>query len=451
MDEHADDSGAGEADDTVREAPPTGSASTTGSLPATDEVLRKFAALGAQQAFQLDPALVSQFTAASMVSLSTLPQALLGSIAASVPPPQLPPELLAQFAALAPSTRLPASFWESAASTVKYLGQSASVDALYSEAHLRAAKSGHATSPRATRTAESFFNDRAVEITSVDALLSAFATIQQKQRAHQLVWRGQQNAGWSVHSSLYRRLGDDGVVDEDRLIETEIDTFAAAATWGTSSHRPLEFLATLQHHGAPTRLLDATTDPEVAAWFAVEADPSLDGSDGLVLGWGRAPRTKTGIAEPDQTLPQDTEVPFWHAWTNEEERRRVDWGTGTKTWTWFPPALNERMRAQRAGFVLEAGPILSTDVVAVFTGAMPTDWRASEIARATSVIGLPSRHDVKTKRNEANLVPLFTFRIASKAKPQIRDYLASKGLTSSTIYPDLDGLVRHLVGPFGPR
>lgn len=170
-----------------------------------------------------------------------------------------------------------------------------------------------------------------------------------------------------------------------------------------------------------------------------------------MLGWGRVPRTNPMSPTPQDSIPESAGIPFWHAWTTDEERHRVDWGTGTKTWTWFPPALNDRMRAQRAGFLIEAGPILTGDVVAVFTDALSLDWRASEIARATSIVGLPSRHDVLTKPNAANLVPIFAFRILASAKREIREYLEGKGLSYAAVYPDLGGLVQHLKGRLGSR
>lgn len=130
------------------------------------------------------------------------------------------------------------------------------------------------------------------------------------------------------------------------------------------------------------------------------------------------------------------------------EREMIDsapsWGTGSRTWSWFPAPLNERMRAQRAGFMLEASPIFSERVLGVFADALGEDWTASEIAAATTVLGLPSRHDVPAKPNDANIVPVFSLRIAASAKAPIREYLATKGLTEDRIYPDQSGFVAHL-------
>ncbi|WP_136031629.1 FRG domain-containing protein [Microbacterium sp. PF5] len=335
--------------------------------------------------------------------------------------------------------------------TSQVMGDARSVASLYPALQLHRG-SRPSTAPRESRSAFAFFDTHAVVIDSVSTLLKALYKVQQKQHEHRLVWRGQQDASWEVHSSLYRQLAEKGAVDEDRIVAAEIEELRQAERWGQDLTRPLNFFAELQHHGAPTRLIDVSTDPEMACWFAVEEHPEHDGADGLVLAWGRSPRVGRHVAAPNENLPAlFGDTPFWHAWEDNEHRRPADWGTGTRTWTWFPPALSDRMRAQRAGFLLEAGPILTSDVVEVFTDVLEKDWRASEIARATSIVGLPSRHDVLTKPNKANLVPVFAFRILADAKEPIRTYLEGKGLHYSSVYPDFGGLVQHLRGPYGPR
>lgn len=347
-------------------------------------------------------------------------------------------------------SKLPPSFWQSLTKNTRLAESAASVASLYSRDQLaRAAEKK--VPPRRSRTAEEFFNQFVVEVDSVEKLLKTLFTIQSKHHEHRLIWRGQRNVEWGVHSSLYRQLAESGPVDESRLIEAEAAELAQAAVWGIETSRPLEYFAQLQHHGAPTRLIDVSADPEMACWFAVEQHPDDDAADALVLAWGRSPRVRRKIPAPEELTAEYADAPFWHDWVEDEERAKVGWGTGTRAWTWFPPALSDRMRAQRAGFVLEAGPILTEDVVSVFNDALPMSWTSEEIAQATSVVGLPSRHDVLTKENAAHLVPLFAIRIAASAKQPILEYLRGKGLHTASVYPDLGGLVNYLSGPRGPR
>lgn len=347
-------------------------------------------------------------------------------------------------------SKFPPSFWQSLRTNSRLAESAASVASLYSRDQLaRAAEKK--TPPRPSRTAEDFFNQLIVEVDSIEKLLKTLYTIQSKHHEHRLVWRGQRNIEWGVHSSLYRQLDDTAPVDEARLIEAEAAELTQAAVWGIETPRPLEYFAQLQHHGAPTRLIDVSADPEMACWFAVEQHPDDDAADALVLAWGRSPRVGRKISAPEELTAEYADAPFWHDWVEDEERAKVGWGTGTRAWTWFPPALSDRMRAQRAGFILEAGPILTDDVVAVFNDLLPMSWTSEEIAQATSVVGLPSRHDVLTKENAAHLVPLFAIRIAASAKQPILDYLRGKGLHSASVYPDLGGLVSYLSGPRGPR
>jgi hypothetical protein len=451
--------------------------------------------LGARTAFRLDPAsrgqlekLVASTTAsiafptealeglrrAAMEAVSPATQALEGIVAAAAtqamqPSTQAIEGIIAAVAAAArPSfsteafrsltsaaagvsqTAFTEGYLDTFRTTARFLSESVSVPSLYSTDQMALRRDAQKTSPRETRSAEAFFDEHAVEITDVSSLLKVISATQRKHHDHRLVWRGQQNVEWSVHSSLYRKLDKIETPSEDGLIAAEVTGMELARKWGERRMYAMEYFADLQHYGAPTRLLDATLDPEMAAWFATEANPQLDDTDGRMIAWGRAGRVSARkMSESSDDLPEREDAPFWHSWTNDDDRGRVGWGTGSKTWSWFPPALSDRMRAQRAGFLLEAGPLVTPTVADVLSGNVSLDWRVTEITRATSIIGVPSRHDVRTTPNEAHLVPLFSFRISAQAKPAIRNYLATKGLTFSSVYPDRGGLVEYLKGPFG--
>jgi hypothetical protein len=415
-------------------------------------------ALGTSTAFQLNSEVLTQFQehfadSFRPISIPSMTLGVLPDVAAAVGRLSIASESLASFQnsiAAARLTAFPEEYWGQLMANVRLIGESVSVPALYSPDQLALRAREQQTQPRAARSPETFFDEHSVEITDVRSLLKAFSAIQTKHHLHRLVWRGQQNVEWSVHSSLYRKIESSERPTEDRIIAAEATGMEHAGKWGEVTTPAMKFFANMQHYGAPTRLLDTTLDPEIAAWFAIEANPKLDEKDGRVVAWGRSVRTTARkFSETNDALPVREDAPFWHSWTTDEERGRVGWGTGSRTWSWFPPALSDRMRAQRAGFLLEAGPLVTPTVAEVLSAGVTQDWRVAEITNATSIIGLPSRHDVRTTPNEANLVPLFSLRISASAKPAIRAYLESKGLIFSAVYPDRGGLVEYLRGPFG--
>jgi hypothetical protein len=103
------------------------------------------------------------------------------------------------------------------------------------------------------------------------------------------MWRGQGDISWPLHSTAYRRLrlstfhvsGGD-VPNEDDLCSYEKGLLKAADHKG---HRiydgrrlpDFELLARLRHHGAATRLIDATRNMLVALWFCVTSEPTKIG------------------------------------------------------------------------------------------------------------------------------------------------------------------------------
>ncbi|PKN91224.1 MAG: hypothetical protein CVU44_20125 [Chloroflexi bacterium HGW-Chloroflexi-6] len=100
------------------------------------------------------------------------------------------------------------------------------------------------------------------------------------------LFRGQSNAGWVLQTSLDRMFTDiqpiienaKGKVrkfaegDHEKLL---IKKFKSNANlylpFMPDNEKTLEWLAIMQHYGAPTRLLDVTLSPHIAAYFALES------------------------------------------------------------------------------------------------------------------------------------------------------------------------------------
>lgn len=104
-------------------------------------------------------------------------------------------------------------------------------------------------------------------------------------------FRGQSNSSWQLRPSLYRITQNLNLSDQQAI---ELET-AALAEFRSKAHLFVDsslldkvttlpcWWALMQHHGAPTRLLDWSTSPYVAAYFAAQQDGS--GEPGAVWGF----------------------------------------------------------------------------------------------------------------------------------------------------------------------
>lgn len=309
--------------------------------------------------------------------------------------------------------------------------------------------------PRKRRTARQFLTANADKVTNVKQFTSALAKISSKHSEHELVWRGQGNADWPIRSTLSRAItrSNDSAATEGKLIEAETEILKSVRNWGLGSDEiasiPLHILAELQHAGAPTRLLDVTRDPEIAAWFAVNDESDRDG---LLIAWGQHPRARKGVQKspPIDGLSEPAyDHLFWHH-LDDKTRASLSWGTGQRVHVWFPPTPTTRMRVQRGGFLIEAAPMFLDPIRDAINMNLTEstgdnhDWTLSELEQATTVIGLPSPINRKTKHTDPELVPIFTILIKAEAKADICEHLRAHGLDTSTMYPDLPGLVADI-------
>lgn len=98
-------------------------------------------------------------------------------------------------------------------------------------------------------------------------------------------FRGQADLDWEITPSLYRL----GLFDSERLMLTELQHVCPNEFVGNR----FDILTKMQHYGMPTRLLDTTTNPLVALYFACKDNSEKDGAvfifPNLPVSWSNDP------------------------------------------------------------------------------------------------------------------------------------------------------------------
>lgn len=306
-----------------------------------------------------------------------------------------------------------------------------------------------------THDATDFFSPWEAQVDSYASLTDFISKTYVRWSAQTRVfaWRGAVNATWSFHSSLYRRLwwsNPASVPNELRLYAKERDILRTAHRWGL--HRSdggrlsiLEQLAMMQHYGAPTRLIDVSFNPLIAAWFAVQEDPHNDGSDGRLFAIDVTTRL---ISEDDQM--RDWENVLNRPWKPGDDGAISPSVWRTAAWAWKPPGFFGRISKQNGGFLFGGVPAAmippgGPSPFQVPRSPDPADgkWTIGEVRKNTSVALRFHKADAKAGGVSATGQPAYTVRITSAAKSEIRNRLEGLyGYNTASLYDDYPGFAQ---------
>ena len=223
---------------------------------------------------------------------------------------------------------------------------------------------------------------------------SAWELLREIERIYQgddrVIFRGQANRDWSLtprisRMSLRGKFSADILTVESSLIE-DFTRFAHMHLDSSHKETPLDILARAQHHGIPTRLLDWTTNPLVALWFAVR-----------------------------ETSASQTHAVVWALPIEESDRLEVENSIFNlpKTSVCRPNHTNSRIAAQSGWFTIHAFDSIK-------------------------------RKFIDIREDNLFLEQLVQFTIPVTLFPPIREATSRCGVSDASIFPGLDGLCRHI-------
>jgi hypothetical protein len=250
------------------------------------------------------------------------------------------------------------------------------------------------------------------------------------------VFRGLDNVAWPLHSSLIR-LGGEYESLERHLLRNfrkyaHRDVVAPESFW--------YWLAVAQHHGLPTRLLDWTFSPFVAAHFAT-ADTTMMGEPGAI--WC------VNLSEVHARLPKTLKTVL-------DEEGAVAFTVDMLSTLEPPEAMLPGARAAVARKRSRAKPIsslrdfdrLTRDPFMLFFEPPSIDDRIVNQYALFSVLS-SANMTVDTWLEQSEL----TFRrivIPTDLKREVRDKLDQANINERVLFPGLDGLGRWLRRHYSP-
>lgn len=253
-----------------------------------------------------------------------------------------------------------------------------------------------------------------------------------RRQKHRFLYRGQADASWQLQSSLHRELAPKKK-EIDRCFEIERDAKSEFASQIHLHMNPsvepdsddwLEWWSLMQHYGVPTRLLDWSASPYVAAYFAVETGGN-DGVIWVVNDWAWGDRMKEEYQSDwvlwGQSIRSTND---WNKVVDSIERHRVfDKNAESQILFFQPKRRSQRVVAQQGWLSTPLNPFVD------YERAIAERFDAHRLAN-------------QSRWEDSEYWKYWNCRIVipKEKKREFLRRLQTMNISANSLYPGVDGL-----------
>lgn len=158
-------------------------------------------------------------------------------------------------------------------------------------------------------------------------------------------YRGQGEKSWGLNPGIYRRDEDHDNEDTDSLVKYESQIFAETISnfpeEFSNCENPFEQLVKMQHYSVPTRLLDITTNPLVALFFACQGVKEGENDGCAVVYVFDVPNQIIKYGDSDSVTILSTLAKYDHYWNKAMFRTHTNTVRGYFSGVRFLHAVRE--------------------------------------------------------------------------------------------------------------